>query len=134
MNNVGNLANQLTKTSIKVDSTTGDYEDLNGQIANNNSLYTRIYQLLRTPVASWLYAPTKTYGSQFGSILNTRQRPTPNQLAQFVASALKPLTSTGDFTITSLKIPVYTLGTVILDIEGYDGQGNSIKYNINPLT
>lgn len=127
------LPSQLSNSSIIIDSITQDYVQLNGQIANGNSLECRIYQLLRTPVTQWLYAPTATYGSQFNSLKNSRQRLNKTQVAQFIINALEPLTASGDLIITSILIPVLTIGTVTVEILGIDNQGNSIKYVVNPL-
>lgn len=123
----------MSNISITIDTVTKDYIPLNGQIQNSNQLEAQIYQLIQTPKTKWLYAPDSNYGSDFYTLLNQRQRLSKSQILQLVTSALDPLTSTGELTLTSLTVPVLTLGTVNIDIEGVDSSGEKVKFTINPL-
>lgn len=123
----------MSNISIKIDTKTQDYVPLNGQIANSNQLECQIYQLLLTPRTRWLYAPTDQYGSDLYTILNQRQRVTKTQILEIVTRALQPITSTGEFTITNLSVPILTLGTINIKIEGVDSSGNQIHFDVDAL-
>lgn len=123
----------MSNISITLNPKTRDYVPLNGQIQNSNQLECQIYQLLMTPQTKWLYAPNAQYGSFLSTLLNQRQTITKNKIIELVTTALLPITSTGEFTLSSLTVPVFTLGTVLISIEGVDSSGNPVLFSIDPL-
>ena len=119
--------------SIQIDTISKDYINLNGQIANTNSLQCRIYQLLETKRSQWLYAPDQSYGSELKTLLGKRGRVNKTQLTQMILSALEPLTINGDLVITNISIPTITVASSVIDIYGIDAEGQPIHFALPPL-
>lgn len=123
----------MSFVSIQIDTTTQDYVNLNGQIANTNSLQCRMYQLLKTQRSKWLYAPTAAYGSELSSLEGRRGIVNKTQLTQIILSGLESLTVSKDLVITNIEIPTITFGSASINIYGIDNEGQGVHFVLPPL-
>lgn len=117
-----------------VDPSSGDYIMINGAPSETNSLLPPAYRRLKSKRKQWLYAPDKTWGSNFYLVKKRGTAISSGLLDTTAVDALLPMITDGRAkTVDSQSNAVTDRHAAEMTITIYDQQGNPTVIPFNPI-
>lgn len=116
-----------------IDPKTGDWIVNGGAPVETDSLRVPAYNRLKTRRLMWLYAPDKSFGSDFFRVRRRNSVDVSNDLEAIAYQALKPMIDDGRAVEVNSDLVVQGRGYAGLSTEIVDASGEVNKVVFNPL-